>query len=274
MVRKVKREKSLLHFKHLLIFLLSLFIIICIVYTLFFSLIFRVKELEVNLDKIDCAQVEQIKNLQIVGKNILFLNESKIEKDLKAKYVCVKKVVLTKQFPNKITVILSGREPAALFYRLSNVASDSAQIAGFLNIATQSGQIASFSGQLSSASGMLVDEEGVIFAKSQENITLPKIYKWTLQFDEKIDEQDLKQVINILISLKNLNMVTFEVNLFLKDVLVSSNPRVLFSLKQDINIQLAALQLIMTQAKISEENIEMIDLRFDKPIVRYAPKKK
>ena len=49
--------------------------------------------------------------------------------------------------------------------------------------------------------------------------------------------------------------------------------KVIFRLKNEVDIQLASLQLILDKAKIDEKELEFIDLRFDKPVVRYAPKK-
>ena len=51
------------------------------------------------------------------------------------------------------------------------------------------------------------------------------------------------------------------------------NPKVFFRLDNEIDLQLASLQLILEKAKIDERILEFIDLRFDKPIVRFAPKK-
>ncbi len=51
------------------------------------------------------------------------------------------------------------------------------------------------------------------------------------------------------------------------------DPKIIFRLDSQIDIQLASLQLILTEAKIDLKELTFIDLRFDKPIVRFAPKK-
>ena len=53
----------------------------------------------------------------------------------------------------------------------------------------------------------------------------------------------------------------------------SLSPKVIFRLDQRIDVQIASLQLILEKAKMYSESLEFIDLRFDKPIVKFAPKK-
>ncbi|MBI4038755.1 hypothetical protein HY384_02235 [Candidatus Daviesbacteria bacterium] len=52
----------------------------------------------------------------------------------------------------------------------------------------------------------------------------------------------------------------------------SNNPRIIFRLSNSLDVQLASLQLILGKAKIDGSRLEFIDLRFDKPVLKFTPK--
>lgn len=113
--------------------------------------------------------------------------------------------------------------------------------------------------------GFLLDEEGVLFSGTA-SATL-KIYS----AEKNIN---FKSILAILNKIKIFGIEVGEVVVAANNLMINSMPKIVLDLDKDHNMQTASLQLILQQAKIDEEAAEFIDLRFDKPVVRFAPKKK
>ena len=225
----------------------------------------KIKSINVRLEKVSCADSDQIKNAAaLLGQNIVFLNSSKAKENIKNKFVCVKDVIFLKTFPKNVNLIVSGRVPVAIAAVLK---TSEASPSSFLeNIATPSGSevVESF----------LIDEEGVIFSKINEQANLPSIYfkDISISLGKKLEDTTK----NSLKILEKLNLFGLDI----QETLVSDNyfiifsPKVIFRLDSEVDIQLASLQLILEKAKIDDVRLEFVDLRFDKPAVKFAPGKK
>lgn len=111
----------------------------------------------------------------------------------------------------------------------------------------------------------LLDEEGAIFSGTT-SATL-KIYSETKNIN-------FKNILAILNKVKIFGIEVGEVVVTQNSLTINSMPKIVLDLSRDLSLQIASLQLILQQAKIDEEAAEFIDLRFDKPVVRFAPKKK
>lgn len=129
--------------------------------------------------------------------------------------------------------------------------------------------------------------KGWFFSKNIGSLDIPKLYL----YNSKISlGQELGASINnalkILSKTKTFG-VDAEKSWVIDNFLITdttSKSRVIFKLNDKVDIQIASLQLILAEAKINHRTIptepgidsnklEFIDLRFDKPIVRFAPKK-
>lgn len=221
------------------------------------SRFFNIKSVDVFLDKVGCTNENTIKNeTSLFGKNFFLINAKSLEKQIKDKYFCIKLVNLSKTFPNKIKILVSGREAVAI------LASDSASLANDSETTDQ----------------FLVDSEGILFARPQgENV--PRIYLWAdqLTLGKKIEVKIIGNSLIILEKIKSFGVNVKDARIYSKDNLIinpeTEMPHIYFSLGKDIEVQLASLQLILTQAKIEMQEMEFIDLQYDKPVVKYAPKK-
>lgn len=222
----------------------------------------KIKSIDVRLNKISCAGGNQIKDTSLLlGQNILFLNSSQAKEKIENKFICVKDVTISRHFPDKVNLLVSGRLPVAVLSLLNNAEATSSTA---LNIATPSAQTAPES--------FLVDDEGIIFSKeSQDN--LPKIYFNNANFivGSKL-ENETKDTLKILEKVKTFSLDPQSLVVSDHYLIVFSVPKVIFRLGENIDIQLASLQLILEKAKIDDVRPEFIDLRFDKPTVRFAPK--
>lgn len=266
MVRRRSRKKTLKNFILKLLIVLSLFALIGGIYLFSKNNLFKISKVNLTLNSADCVSSEQIKKI-ITDQNILFLNSTKIEKQIREKHICIKSVFISKIFPNKISVEVSGREPAAiLMVGSQNIASLSAE-------ASESGTINFVIDQKSKP--LLVDETGVIFSEDIGQKNIPRIYvsEEKLVVGKNLEGGVTKQALEIINKLRIFNLEIKEVKIDSgKNLIINSNPKLIFSLNKSVDIQLASLQLILEKAKIDKEIMELIDLRFDNPVVKYAPK--
>lgn len=228
-----------------------------LVLLLIFFLIFKVgllsiKMVEVEGDKLSCADENIIKDsARLYRQNFFTLDQNKLNKNLKEKFICIKDVNLSKDFPDKAIIKIIGRQPSAILVTLKEKLASSEATPSADNISDLS----------------VVDDEGIVFSKDTENLNIPKIF---------IYKDPNKSFLQILSKIK-----TFGINVkdsFINDdffIVNSENPgpKIIFQLNNRIDIQLASLQLILDKAKIDSGKPEFIDLRFDKPVVRFAPKK-
>jgi len=88
-----------------------------------------------------------------------------------------------------------------------------------------------------------------------------------------LDEGLFKKISTVFTETRKYEINISEAEVLDQDFLVLSPRKIAFSLKRDILKQLVSLQLILQKAKIDESMIETVDLRFDKPVVKFLPKK-
>lgn len=243
--------------KNLLVFILALGLILFFISQ---SNFFSIKKVEVFVtNRLDCANQTQLKDsVQLLGKNIFFINIDDLSRKVKEKFFCVKNISLAKNLFDKVEINVSGREPAAYL------------------LATPSAQEAT--------SSFLIDDEGVVFSMDINNLTIPTVFVNITNFSLGQKLERGAEIAKILDKIKTYGLdgkiSVLEDNSFI----IQSNPKVIFSLERNIDKQLASLQLILNKAKINRrtvptevginaEELEFIDLRFDKPVIKIAPKK-
>ncbi len=265
--------------------ILILFIFFC-AFLIIRSNILIIRLVDVDSKKVGCASNEQIRDSsQILGQIFLLINSSKIESDLKKKFFCIGQVT-TSGFLNKVKLSVFGREPAAILIPIKN------------NEATNSSELREFSEASPSATftflkenspkEYVVDKEGVIYSTESEMLNVPKLYITGLDLNlgQRVKEELISNTLKILKILAIFGVNVNDAKIYSDNLLlINALPRIIFRLDANVNWQIASLQLILKTAKISrrtvptevgidESSLEFIDLRFDKPVVRIAPKKK
>lgn len=263
--RRIKKSSGI--FKK---FLPIIFILIIIV-SVFFLVragLFSVKQVEIDTNQLGCADVNQLKDyVNLLDQNFFFLDSAKIETDLKKEFFCIKSVMLSKQFPNVVVLQISGRQPFAILVDLKDKQASSSSL--LENIATPSAQ------QVKNS--YVTDNEGVIFDKDKDNLNIPKVYTYdsNISLGRSLTGESNINLLKILEKVKTFGIETQENWLIDNYLVVKSNPKlqIIFDLKEKVDIQLASLQLILAEAKINSRDPEFIDLRFDKPVVKFTPKK-
>ena len=230
---------------------------------------FTIKKIDVKNVGVACANDNQLKDSSgLLGQNFFLINAQKSAKKLTEKFICIRNVTFIRLPPKDVKLEVFGREAVAILLALKEKeASESAPIE---EIATPSAQEQSDS--------FLVDNEGVIFSKDILEYNIPRIYFYdkNISLGNKLDKS-LKDSLKILDKIR-----TFGVNI--KDTRVLNDlfliypqegwPKIIFRMDDKVDIQLASLQLILEKTKIDNKELEFIDLRFDKPIVKFAPGKK
>ena len=254
------------------IFFVSALLIVLAGSILFSSGLVVVHSIDAQIEKADCTNADKIRvPSKVLGQNLLLVDFKKIESDLKNHFLCISKVEGLRIFPNKVRLLVTGREPAAILILLkdqeatgSALSAEASASANF-NFAVQ-GQVENF----------VVDDEGVVYASSIEQINVPKVLisGLNLSLGQQIKEKIITNLLKVLERVKSFGIEFHETKVYSNNLLfINAMPRMIFKLDGKIDTQIASLQLILEKAKIDEEILEFIDLRFDKPVVVFAPKK-
>ncbi len=226
--------------------------------------IFSISNINIKNEKAFCVNGDKFENkLGILGKHILNVDFHKIFSDLKPRYPCIKDMIVSKSLPNIINIELIARQPFAKLVSIRNEATSSFSLVE----ATSSSNILD--------RGYIVDDTGIIFNKD-ESLSLVEIYLsgQKIELGKVITEPNMEDIKKILTTINNLGInINRLITLADNGLFVDANPKIFFNLKLSVSYQLASLQLILKEAKIDDKEIEVIDLRFDKPIVKFAPKK-
>lgn len=258
------RRRSKTKFKFSLIIIVPVFLLI-LPFLLLKNNIFDITQVELVNNKLGCVEDKQLKEfLRIEGQNLLTLNTQDLNTNIKNKFFCVKEASFSKLIPNKIKLDLKPRQPVAILVELKVMeASTSSKID---NLATPSAKLVH--------EGLLVDEEGVIFGKNNSQASLPSIVVGKEQLSLGQKNEDIKKIVTILEKLRIFKIDVRSAFLFDNLFIIETTPKIIFKMDSKIDTQIGSLQLILEKAKIDSEVLEFIDLRFDKPVVRFAPKKK
>lgn len=259
-----------------LIFVVIIFLSFLVLSYFLTTSFFQIKQLEVK-GELSCVTSEDFKNsVGIKNQNLFTFNKNSLGESIK-KFPCLKEVVIKKDFPDKLTIELIRRNAVFLIITNTVDASNSA-ILSEENESTSSAE-SSHSAILNfptvkDGDKWLVDEEGVVFGQNQ-NVELftPVIYTDREVFLGFVFPDNFSRDILLIVErLKEFGLNYKALLVESSNFYVDSVPKVVFSLNENLERQLASLQLILEKAKIENENIEFIDLRFDKPIVKYGKK--
>lgn len=275
-MRRKRRNKRKIVLKLTLLGLVPI-----ILFLLYFvqSNILTIRSIEVSAENINCATPDQIRwSSKLFETNILLVNSAKLEDELKKQFYCIKSIKFA-TLPSKIKLHVFGREPAAILIPLKyDEASKSSELTEFSKKeSTSSAEASSSAGFRFFTNGSTeffqVDNEGIIYSANVEQLNVPKVYinQTDLILGQKVTDELIINTLKILQNLKILGVNIRDAKIYPNDLLlINTLPRIIFKLDNSIDTQTASLQLILNTAKINSESLEFIDLRFDKPVVRYG----
>ncbi|MCR4306266.1 MAG: FtsQ-type POTRA domain-containing protein [Candidatus Daviesbacteria bacterium] len=269
MWRRRKSKKRFSGIKSKMYWVIPFIFIISFIVLFFKSGFFTIRQVEIDSSQITCATKNQIKDsVKLLGQNFFLIDSVKVEDNLKKKFYCIKSAPISKTFSNKVKIQVLNRQPVAILATLKE--KEASMSSFFFNIATPSArEIQDY---------YIVDSEGVVFSKDKEKINVSRIYidDLDISLGGKLESRLIGDSLKILEIAKTLGIVVSESWIFDNFFIINSDAsklKVIFRLDNRVDIQLASLQLILDKAKIDLKELEFIDLRFDKPVVRFAPKK-
>ncbi len=262
-MRKYSRKKQ----NYTKLLFLGLLVILLIPLFLFFkNNLFNISSVEVEGDNLECTTFDQLKDsAELKGQNLIFLNTENAAKKINEKFICIKGLNFSKIFPNRVKVSVLGREGFAILSNINDV--EASPSSSFETIATPSAEQA--------LDSFIVDKEGVVYSADKGNLDIARIFvsDQKVTFGQRLSGSFIKKALEILEKVQIIGLDTKKSQIKDNFFVLFSVPRVVFRLDDEIDKQIASLQLILKIAKIDDISPEFIDLRFDKPIVKFAPKK-
>lgn len=258
--------------KILLTIFFLIFLLLFLILLFWFFKVLKVEAISENTKCLDGINLEN--EIGILGQSIFLVDKKQIESSLRKKYSCIGSVQINRKFPFEIIVKVSGKR--AVFELILN----KKPIFGEINLmeASQSTQEATIKIEPNNESGksFLVDTDGRIFEIASKNEGIQKIeyVKNSLEIGEILESSKVRNALTIFEKLKEYQVPVTRV-IWDGDVLFFDHkPQLVFSLTKDPARQSASLQLILQKAKMNSKEMDKIDLRFDKIVVVYSPKKK
>lgn len=203
---------------------------------------------------------------QVRGKSLFFINQKALKEKILKDFLTISDVSFEKDFPNRLLVETLPREPIA-------VVSFAKEASSFGNIASESGKIAT--PPASFKQYFLVDKEGLVFAKAGDFFGLPLFHLFDERvpsLGENIGQKRIETASEIIENLKKDEIEVSEVFLTAFgsiEMIVRDGTKVLFSSQKNPIAQVASLQLILSSTRIEGRVLTSVDLRFERPVVRY-----
>jgi len=216
-------------------------------YGLFFlDNFFKVKVIKIEADSSlnNLLGVESLKE-----KNIFFILEDKEEKRLKEINPKIKEIKILKKYPQTLNIYVKTYSLAALI-RGSQ---------GFLGLSEDGRILFTLKNQGKYSSLPLINYYQLI------NQTIYKVGDW-------IDFKDIKITLILLDQLKSFNLIINGIDIVNEDMIVfklKDDKRILFTSKKDWQAQIFPVFLILRHLKIEGKQFRQIDVRFDKPIIKF-----
>ncbi len=205
------------------------------------------------LFKIKEIQIEGVtKNIELIGlgnlskENLIFLNNKEVERQIKANNPQIKEISVNKIFPQRIKIIVSLYKPEAVLM--------GANVYFYLS-----------------------DDGRILFKAKQEKLSLPVIYyyqkftEYSYQTGDWISYRDLRIALKMIETLTDLGILVERVDIGGDDMIVFKigEKKIFLTSEKSEEVTKYELTQIIRQFKIEGKEFKVIDLRFEKPIVRF-----
>lgn len=195
--------------------------------------VFRIQEIEIRAEGIDLA-VDTSK----FNDNLLLLSTQALRAHLLEEYPLFADISIRKKFPHTLMITATRRNPFAVLFTASQ--------------------------------RMTVDSSGIVLGNEEAMSSLPKLF-----FDigivypgQKITDRDVLASLKLISASEGvLDHADFSVRDRLSIQAKLPNREILFPRDGDMNAKAATLQTILSGFRIKGTLPNIIDLRYDKPIV-------
>lgn len=239
--RRFRRRKSILRRRIFWIFVLFFVSAFCILYFLFFTEIFKIKEIQILIEKKNPSLEQSLESVfkKELSKNIFLVSPKKIEEKILKDYPEIKEANLKKKFPRSLILEVKTREAVGLCC-------------------------------FSQDNCFLIDQEGVVFGGQTSKDEAGEEDLIMIFSGDGISPEKMNQLLSIQNKLeKNLEIDLEKFTLSegeRLDIKTTEGWEIYFDLSADINLALTKLGLILEKEISPEErkNLNYIDLRFSK----------
>lgn len=238
-----QQKKYFILRKKLIIFILFfVFLLAAIFYTLKGNF-FRIKEIHCQINQTECPNSINNQFSSFLNKNILLENFSKKIKVLKNENPSWQSLKVAKKLPDKLLVEIQTLQPLVVLKEIEG------------------------------NEFYLVDNFGKFVGQKDLNPGLPLVITTNISppsIGAPLSVTHLGQALE-LINLFKIYRLIFS-NLEIKNHLLIAQFKdfqAVFSPEEDLQKQVASLQLIINEGKIDDKSLKKIDLRFEKPIISY-----
>jgi len=227
--------------------------------------VFTVTAVKWNLGQVDCVVLSELEGkIELTGKSIFMIDGSDVRSKILDEYPCVKDVNVMVGPGRGVSVDLKEREIRTVVF------GQEQDLNAVFNKdeATPSSASANLDWSFPLEDEFFAsDDEGVLFEKTaRKDVPIILWKNLTAVVGQRVDGEIYK---SILLIIDKLGSSALRIKVYDSYLLVITIFKIAFSLDMDISRQLASLQLILQKAKIDGKQIDMIDLRFDKPVVTY-----
>ena len=240
---KVKKKKPIFKNRIFWLALLILAVIIGIIYFLFFSPVFKIKEIQVDGNKeIPTEEILKVTDnvLSSGGKNFFWHDNKKIQEEILRLFPIIVEVKVKAGFPDKLTLEIKERGTVALFF----------------------GEGRYFA----------IDEGGIVFKEAKSDNALVKITDQQKNFPpvlgEKIIEKDLLDKIleiNKKIT-EELKIKIIECNILADRLVVKTSEdwNIYFDSEKEAEWQITKLKMVLEREIPSDKRktLDYVELRF------------
>lgn len=259
--RRTAPRKRWIFFQKSVFWFLALILLVFVIWLIFFSPFFRIKEMSIIGNEI--TDSEKIKNEvnQIIGKkaffilpkdNIIFINSTEIEKMLGEKNPSFQKIEAEKKFPNILKIEISERRSAIIWCREENCFFTDKNGVAYAEVF--SADLLPFGGKENLEKMLVVQEEKDEKIKISQDVADQNFIGFVLEISK-----NLKQIENLeIISLRTPEAASSEIW-----ITTIQGWQAVFNTSEPAKKQARNLAKFLSE-KISEEernNLEYIDLR-------------
>jgi len=207
---------------------------------------FKVKVINVQVDSSmrTLLGIESLSN-----KRIFFIFEDEEERRLKEINPMIKEIKITKRYPQTLDLEVKNYSLIA-FIKGSE---------GFLGLSEDGRIIFNFKNRPKDSSLPVINYYQLV------NQTTYKVGDW-------IDFKDIKTTLILIEQLKSFNLMIDSIDIASEDMIVfnlKDDKKIIFTSKKDWQTQFFSIFLILKHLKIEGRQFKKIDVRFDKPILKF-----
>lgn len=257
-------------------------------------ILFQIRNVDFILNSVDCTNEDGVlRSLNIRGRNIFVVDEKRLVEKLKKDFPCIKEAEVTKILPDKLKIQATGRLAVLALYRL-----DERAVISLKDLeATSSSFTASirdFYTDGRAGERLLIDSEGLVIAKTDEVGDLIQVGVGRGDWEKGLEEDLVKSILKAREGFLKIEFKVESIKLIFEDILIVEGEyqdygklAAVFKIRKAheypdrlaIEVQMATLHLILQKAKMNlgeaeerqkgTQRIESVDLRFDKPVIKY-----